>query len=122
MCLILIAFILLLIWGFGRYATGPSHVATRRSTAQQDIAAIGVALDAFDKDTGRYPTEAEGLGVLAVPPTGLAGWQGPYLRKIPTRDPWGNSYVYHGDRPDGYLLLSVGPDRTEGTRDDIRSR
>ena len=101
---------------------------TRRSEqakvtgARADIANIEVVLDAFEVDCGRYPTTQEGLGALLNEPTGLAGWQGPYLKRGMPKDPWGNPYVYRSPgqhNTNGCDLYSMGPDGQDGGSDDI---
>ena len=44
-----------------------------------------------------------------------------YLKEIPD-DPWGQAYIYEttGGRG-GFRIISLGPDMTEGTEDDITS-
>ena len=101
---------------------------TRRSeqarivAAQSSIANIEVALEAFEVDTGRYPTNEEGLQALVVAPPQLDTWRGPYIKRGIPKDPWGNNYVYRcpGDHnTNSYDLYSYGPDRQEGGDDDI---
>ncbi len=101
---------------------------TRRSeqarivAAQSSIANIEVALEAFEVDTGRYPTTEEGLQALVVAPPQLDTWRGPYIKRGIPKDPWGNNYVYRcpGEHnTNGYDLYSYGPDRQEGGDDDI---
>lgn len=96
----------------------------RETAAKADIAALELALDVFETDIGRYPTRAEGLDALVTEPAGLQQgvWKG-YLKRggVPT-DPWGSTYVYVQPgvhNTDGYDLCSPGPDRQEGTEDDI---
>jgi general secretion pathway protein G len=81
----------------------------RNKAAQGDIASLGVALDLFELDKGRYPGS---LGEL------LTGEQ-KYLKAgtVP-KDPWGNEYIYSGSG-EAYTLKSRGPDGVEGTDDDI---
>lgn len=85
-------------------------------TAHIEIKNIGVALDLFRIDVGRYPKQEEGLTALLTQPATLDSWKGPYLDKQTNlQDPWGTPYVYripgqHGD----YDLLSYGADKTEG--------
>jgi general secretion pathway protein G len=75
-------------------------------------------------DVGDYPSTAEGLDALANAPAGKAErWRGPYVDggKLPI-DPWGEpfAYRYPGTRNrTGYDVFSKGPDKTEGTADDI---
>jgi general secretion pathway protein G len=100
--------------------------------SQQTIAKIFVrdslktALERYRMDLGSYPTTAEGLGVLMTAPANAAGnWRGPYAEtpggKAPL-DPWGEPYQYRspGTRnKTGYDLYTKGPDKTDGTEDDI---
>ena len=95
----------------------------RKTTAHADIAGIGSALDMFEVDVGEYPKGKEGLVALFEEPTGALGWHGPYLKKTELpKDPWGNYYAYEypgRNNPTGYDLYSFGPDKKEGTDDDI---
>lgn len=87
-----------------------------------EMAMLEMALDDFEADVGRYPTEAEGLKALEVRPAGVEKWAGPYRKA--RRDPWGLEYVYHYPgvhNKDGVDLLSAGPDGKEGTSDDVGS-
>ena len=81
--------------------------------------ALGLALDLFEQDMGRYPTAAEGLAALT---TNLGGnWGGPYLKGGLKPDPWGNAYAYQRDPDDEnhYVVKSAGPDGAFGSDDDI---
>lgn len=55
------------------------------------------SVEAFHLDTGRFPTQPEGLAVLVTNPADkpIKNWRGPYLKKnkIPT-DEWGNPFIY----------------------------
>jgi general secretion pathway protein G len=90
--------------------------------AQADVAGqLSLALDLFEQDTGRYPTEEEGLAALVDDP-GLESWKGPYLKGRLKPDPWGNPYIYRLDseHPGMYVLSSAGPDGQSGNEDDIK--
>jgi general secretion pathway protein G len=97
-------------------------------SAQGTIAKIFVrdslktALERYRLDLGSYPTTAEGLAVLlTAPANATANWKGPYVDSLPP-DPWGEPYQYRspGTRnKSGYDLFSKGPDKAEGTDDDI---
>jgi general secretion pathway protein G len=99
-----------------------AEVNQRLAAAKADITALGMALDAFEVDCGRYPTAAEGLQALVAQPAGgVKGWGGPYLKALP-KDPWGNAFKYvcpGVHNPQGYDLSSLGPDGKDGTPDDI---
>lgn len=100
--------------------------------SQETVARIFVrdslktSLVRYKIDVGDYPGTAEGLAALLAAPAGKAErWRGPYIDapggRLPV-DPWGEPYRYRypGTRnPGGYDLYSVGPDKTEGTDDDI---
>jgi len=94
----------------------------RITAARTDIANLEVALDAFEIDTGRFPTTQEGIGALVDEPAGMDDWRGPYIKRGVPNDPWGNPYVYQcpGEHNrEGYDLHSFGPDGQNGGGDDI---
>lgn len=94
----------------------------RITAARVDIANLEVSLDAFEVDTGRYPTSAEGLAALVENPGDVRGWHGEYIRRGVPKDPWSNEYVYAcpGEHnSNGFDLHSLGPDGQDGTDDDI---
>jgi general secretion pathway protein G len=85
---------------------------------------IKLPLSSYRIAMGDYPSTAEGLQVLITAPASRAEqWRGPYFSesKIPV-DPWGEPYVYHYPgvhNPKGYDIYSKGPDKIDGTADDI---
>ncbi len=93
--------------------------------AKAQIELLGPALDTFRLDVGRYPTTQEGLEALRRKPGGLAGWDGPYLKKEVPMDPWRKPYVYRSPGQSGpYDLISHGADGSpggEGDDEDITS-
>jgi general secretion pathway protein G len=78
---------------------------------------LGVALDTFRCDVGRYPISDEGLHALLERPAGMAAWDGPYLRKDVPSDPWNRPFIYRSTG-DGYELSSLGADGRPGGRGD----
>jgi general secretion pathway protein G len=94
---------------FGKVSTA------KLSAAKAQIELFGTALDTFRLDVGRYPTTEEGLKALREKPSGVEGWQGPYLPKEVPVDPWKKPYIYKspGDHGD-YDLISYGLDGVEG--------
>jgi general secretion pathway protein G len=73
---------------------------------------------------GDYPTTSEGIMALVTAPANKADrWRGPYIEggKVPL-DPWGEPYQYRypgTKNKGGYDLYSKGPDKADGTEDDI---
>jgi|SRR5215467_1925396 general secretion pathway protein G len=85
-------------------------------TAKIQIQSFSSALDLFYLDAGRYPSSAEGLAALVQPSSGIAAWNGPYLKggAVPT-DPWGKPYLYKSPGEHGaYDVVSLGADGREG--------
>jgi general secretion pathway protein G len=84
------------------------------SKAKVEIESLSTALQLYAAEVGNYPTTEQGLDALwRVPNPAPPNWQGPYLRKQPTNDPWGNPYVYRNPGTQyGYDfdLLSYGRD------------
>ena len=84
------------------------------------------SLTMYRVDMGDYPSTADGLQALLKAPSNHADrWHGPYLDtpggKMPV-DPWEEPYIYRypgTKNKGGYDLFSKGPDKIEGTDDDI---
>jgi general secretion pathway protein G len=112
--------VVLVILGLLAGVAGPKVISylggARDKTAGLQIDEFGGSLDLFKLETGRYPTTQEGLQALVKQPPGLAGWNGPYIRR-PTvpKDPWGNEYRYVSPGQHGaYDISSLGADNREG--------
>ncbi len=87
---------------------------------------LEVPLTSYKLAMGGYPTTEEGLqALITAPNTNPERWRGPYIKtdgnKVPV-DPWGTTYFYRypgSHNTDRYDLWSAGPDRKDGTADDI---
>jgi len=115
----LILFLSFVFTIFGVNFGSPRKDAMRKAT-RGSIANITLGLDTFQTDTGRYPTEKEGLDIL-INNSGLGNWKGPYMRtnEVP-KDSWGTPFRY--TLTNGVpLVISAGPDMKLGTSDDIQS-
>ena len=69
-------------------------------------------------DTGRYPTDEEGLSVLIKKPEDVNYWEpNGYLKgsQIP-KDTWKHDFVYRLNPGDGhpFVIISYGADGKEG--------
>jgi len=103
----------------GGVGFGKERIERKPLQAQKSMTALTVALGRYKFHVGEYPSNEEGLKVLALKAYPKKGWDGPYVNHI-VNDPWGNEYVYE-TRPDGGhpILYSKGPDGRAGTTDDV---
>ena len=88
----------------------------KSETASLQIKQLRNATDLFYIDTGRYPTEGEGLSVLVSAPSSLSAWSGPYMANQETLvDPWGRDYLYTTPSVSGaFGISSLGRDGAKG--------
>ena len=71
-----------------------------------------MSVESFYLDTGNTPSSLE---ELVNKPSGVSGWNGPYIKNSLLKDPWGQPYRYrvpgeHGD----FDIESFGADRQRG--------
>jgi general secretion pathway protein G len=98
----------------------------KADTAKVQIERLSGVIDLYRLEVGSYPSEQQGLKALVEAPSGVATWNGPYLKKADALvDPWGRPYVYrfpgrHGDY-DLYTLGADGRDGGEGENQDVAS-
>jgi general secretion pathway protein G len=93
----------------------------RVSVARQSIERIGSVLDMYKLDVGSYPSTDQGLRALVEQPTGVATWNGPYVKGAVPVDPWNRPYAYRdpSSRPGhDFDLCSEGPSGS-GAGDEI---
>ena len=89
--------------------------ASRVNATEAQIAQLRSALDIYQIDTGRLPSEDLGLNALVTNAGGaVPGWNGPYLRdgKLP-QDAWGGAFLYRYDG-DRVQVISLGADGQPG--------
>jgi general secretion pathway protein G len=91
------------------------HVnSSKITTAKAQIQLFEQAVMDFRLDTGKLPTQAQGLNILVEKDQTVKNWKGAYIKGIPL-DPWNNEYVYripgeHGE----FDIFSYGPDGEPG--------
>jgi general secretion pathway protein G len=101
------------------------HLAKAKTeTARIQVDALTASVNYFQLDTGRYPTEQEGLKALIERPANEAKWDGPYVQKKDSLiDPWGRPYLYKQPgqhrEVDIYTLGSDGKEGGDGEARDI---
>jgi general secretion pathway protein G len=103
-----------------RFVSRPEQA--KKTAAAADIGNLSLAINSFQIDCGRFPTNEEGLRALMEQPSNANGWNGPYLQRQVFSDPWETPYVYrcpgqHNTKD--FDLFSCGTDRQEGGGDDI---
>ena len=87
----------------------------RRAAARAQIESFMTALQRYNLDHARFPSEGEGLEAIR-----------PYLSKEIPLDPWGSPYFYrsdgeHGPGPEIISFGSDGKPGGEGTAEDVVS-
>ena len=97
-------------------------------TTNTNLKTLHTAVLDFYSDTGRYPTEEEGLIVLIEQPADVENWDTEgYLEQteLPI-DGWNHDFIYErfpviGDQQKQFVIRSAGPDGEAGTDDDLLS-
>jgi general secretion pathway protein G len=86
----------------------PALEQGRRTAARTQIESLMGALQRYNIETGRFPTEEQGLDVLR-----------PFLTKDIPLDPWKSPYIYRypGEFSTDPELISLGADGQEGGDD-----
>lgn len=117
--------IVLMIIGLVATLVGPRLLAqfdrSKVTTAKVQVRSLMASVETMKLDLGRFPTSAEGLGLLLnAPAEGRENWFGPYLNEALPLDPWGHAYVYvepsqPGARP---RIGTFGADGREGGEGD----
>lgn len=111
-------------------------VFSRKDEAKIDLAKVELntlkkAMQGFRLDFDRWPKDEEGIDVLwdkskLDPEEEPTKWKGPYTTEPMPNDKWNNPWQYrqvseHSSDETKYDLWSFGPDKQEGTEDDITS-
>jgi general secretion pathway protein G len=87
----------------------------KTKTAGIQMRDLEQALEMYKLDVGRFPNTSQGLDALVNKPSGVKGWNGPYLKAAVPQDPWGRDYIYkypgsHGE----FDISSLGQDGAAG--------
>ena len=83
--------------------------------ASSQIDRLAMAVETYYMDTNNFPDD---LDALVDDKGGVAGWNGPYVKKSILKDPWGRDYVYQypGERGQ-FDITSLGADGQPGGED-----
>lgn len=103
----------------------------KKTAAQSQIYQFSNALQTYFLDCGRFPTTEQGIRALWEKPELYPvpeNWNGPYLERKPSKDPWGTDYQYYSREsstmpssvPENlpFILMSFGADCQEGGEGD----
>lgn len=88
--------------------------SSKTKVAGAQIELLVSALNTYRLDIGQYPTTEQGLNALMEAPSGVVGWNGPYLAKSVPLDPWNNPYRYQLKPDHDFALFSYGRDNKAG--------
>ena len=82
--------------------------------ASSQIDRLAMAVETYYMDTNSFPDSLEEL----VDSTGVAGWNGPYVKRSILKDPWNREYVYQFPGEKGrFDIVSLGADGQAGGED-----
>jgi general secretion pathway protein G len=90
--------------------------------AKITVSSLETKLTQFKLNALRFPNQGEGLEALVKKPGGLTK---PWIKSMEEEnliDPWGEKYQYRNPNKrssKAYDIFSKGPDKQEGTDDDI---
>jgi len=124
--LVLVVTIIAILAGAVVLQASNSAKHARRVRALQDISTLESAIDIYAIHNGIPPSTEQGLAALYEKPTSAPApmnWNGPYVKKKITKDPWNNDYVYRypaqeNPDPKSYDLICYGADGQPGGDDD----
>lgn len=118
--------VVMMILGLIASLAGPQVMkylgGAKSDAARLQVERLSGTLDLYRLEVGSYPGQEQGLRALVEAPAGVAGWNGPYLRKAEALiDPWGRPYGYRFPGRGGeYDLYSLGADGREGGEGEAR--
>lgn len=110
--IIVIGIVLILSAGVGVMASKQLDRA-KIAAVKSQMSNFRIALEMYNQDCNRYPTEEQGLEALQNRPLlhpVSKGWDGPYLDKELPLDPWDETYIYSNPGENGlpYSITSTG--------------
>jgi general secretion pathway protein G len=90
-------------------------------TTKASLRLLHTAINQFHMDTGRWPTEDEGLSVLVQQPADVTNWQvGGYIETTTVpKDAWGHDFIFelYPETGKPFVIKSLGADGQEGGED-----
>jgi general secretion pathway protein G len=122
---LLVLTILVVIASFAVMAYGPAQRGANIKAAKTQIESFKGAAKLYWLDVGYYPPSLEALRMQQAGDAEAAQrWNGPYIDRDIPMDPWHQPYRYKfpgAHDPELPDIWSAGPDRADGTDDDVTS-
>ncbi|HEX8371353.1 MAG TPA: type II secretion system major pseudopilin GspG [Chthoniobacterales bacterium] len=118
--IILVLSIIAILMGAVIYNISGNLDDAKSITARTGIQSITTSLKRYEMSNINAPTTEQGLEALVNPPKNARG--GMQLMKELPMDPWGQPFKYRNPgvhNTTSYDVFSMGPDKKEGTADDI---
>jgi general secretion pathway protein G len=111
--------VVMVIIGLLASYVGPKYF---QQIGKSQIKTVRAQIDGFEKafeqyriDTGHFPSTEQGLQALFAKPNNEPKWSGPYLKKAPPPDAWGQPYQYKSPGEHGeFDVYSLGKDGRPG--------
>ncbi len=122
--MILVLAIISLLVGLGVYSLTGVSTTAEITAAKANVRTIESSLIRYKTLAGMLPSQAQGLEALVKRPSGAPQpkmWI-QCMEESALTDPWGEIYQYRNPgkhKTNGYDVFSKGPDKVEGTDDDV---
>jgi general secretion pathway protein G len=123
--MILVVSIIALLLGVAISKMSGAFDYSKEVRVKADIQSLNTALRLYNAQNGFFPTTEQGMKALVVRPTTdpkPRQWRCAFDDGKVPRDPWDSEYGYAcpgKHNPNGFDILSAGPDRQLNTADDI---
>ena len=116
--LLVVLAILGLLIGFVAPAVIRQLGSAKHKIAEQSVERLSGILDLYRLDVGSYPSTEQGLQGLNTAPSGVTGWNGPYVKDADgIKDPWGRAFEYRSPSQragHSFDIVSLGADGKPG--------
>jgi general secretion pathway protein G len=119
---LLVMTILVILASFAVGTYSGVRARTNKAAAKAQVLLLKSAIATYEGTVNAFPTNLQALRTCPQDLPDPTKWAGPYLDTDIPLDPWDNpyQYAYPGQHnPDSFDVWSFGPDRVNGTPDDI---
>lgn len=115
--MILVLAIIAILIAIGAATLGDFDEQAKITAARAQIGTVSTAIKMYKVNNRNLPPN---LDALVKPPANVPVKK-PFIEANGILDPWDNKYIYKSPGRDGkaYDLFSAGPDKREGTDDDV---